>query len=317
MRFKVPGRGRLGPIGLVLLAVVLIVIVSQFRADIPLWQLKKKYAPEPSRFIDVAGMRVHLRDEGLGYPVLLLHGMFASLHCWDGWADTLKADYRVIRVDLPGFGLTGPRPGGDYRPVRDTEFIAALVDTLGLERFVIVGNSFGGQVAWHFTLAHPERVTGLVLVNAAGHPRPDTPLIFTLARLPLLGRLLTSFSPRWLIEQNIREVYSNDSLITPALVDRYHDMVLRAGNRQATWARINTDFTDLTDRLGEIRVPTLVLWGADDRWIPVEYAERFVQDIPGARAVIYPNVGHVPMEEQPELSSRDMRRFLSDITSGD
>ncbi len=317
MRLKLPGSLKPVHLALILEAAVIILIISQYRADIPLWKLTKKYAPEPSRFIEVAGMNVHLRDEGQGTPVLLLHGLFASLHCWDGWTEALKEDYRVIRVDLPGFGLTGPRPDGDYRSGRDTDFILALVDTLGLERFVIVGNSFGGQVAWHFTLAHPERVAGLVLVDAAGHPRTDIPFIFTLVRIPLLGRLLMSFTPRWLIEQNIREVYSNNDLITPALVDRYHDMTLRAGNRKASWARINTGFDDLTDRLGEIEAPTLVLWGADDRWIPVKYAERFVMEIAGARAVIYPDVGHVPMEEQPEISSRGLRQFLSEISSGD
>ncbi|MEE9464795.1 MAG: alpha/beta hydrolase [Candidatus Neomarinimicrobiota bacterium] len=316
MRFKVPGLGTPVQIGLILVAMVLVLVVSQFRSDIPLSQLTERYAPEPSRFIDVAGMSVHLRDEGTGQPVLLLHGMFASLHVWDRWTATLYEEYRVIRVDLPGHGLTGPRPDGNYRSVRDTDFILALVDTLGLERFVIVGNSFGGQVAWHFTLAYPERVAGLVLVNAAGHPPSDIPFIFTLPRAPLFGRLMMSFTPRWLIEQNMREVFSNDALITPAMVERYHHMVLRAGNRKASWHRINTDFTDLTDRLGEIQAPTLVLWGEDDLWIPVEYAERFVRDITGARAVIYPDVGHAPMEEQPELSSRDLVQFLSDITSG-
>ncbi len=148
-------------------------VALNWAPDRPVAELEARWAPPPSTFIDLAGMRVHLRDEGIRddpVPIVLLHGTSASLHTWDGWVAALAAERRVIRFDLPGFGLTGPTPDGDYRIERYVEFVAAMLDALGVEHCVLVGNSFGGTVAWQTALALPPgRVQKLVLVDAAGY----------------------------------------------------------------------------------------------------------------------------------------------------
>jgi pimeloyl-ACP methyl ester carboxylesterase len=279
--------------------------------DIPVERLAARYAGEASRFAEVDGMHVHFRDEGTGPVLVLLHGTGASLHTWDGWAEALTDSFRVVRMDLPGFGLTGPHPTHDYTLDAYVGFLARFMDARGVERFALAGNSLGGHIAWRFALAHPERVEKLVLVDPAG-ARSDTPpsLAFRLARTPGVARVLAWVTPRSFIERNLREVYGDPERISPEVVDRYHALTRRAGNRDAFIARARHAEESRIDELRGLHTPTLLQWGALDRWIPVEQAEAFRAVLPHAELIVYPEAGHIPMEEIPAQTAADARAFL-------
>lgn len=288
-----------------------------YEPDMPAAELDTRYTNSASRFTEVSGLRVHYRDEGQGPPVLLLHGMASSLHTWDGWADALQAEFRVIRLDLPGFGLTGPRPDGDYSIERDLEFLDAFAKQLGLDSFHLGGNSLGGLIAWRYALTRPQRVRRLILVDAAGYPRSPpspAPFVIRLARLPVISRLLTLTAPRSIYRRSVFEVYGDPAKVTDAVVERYYELSLRPGNRQAFVDRARALFT-VADEHGPapatIRQPTLVIWGAADRWIPLGDGEAFAGDIPNAELAVFPGAGHVPMEEIPLPTAAAARRFLA------
>lgn len=285
--------------------------------DRPVEALKARWAPWPSRFIEVEGMSVHLRDEGPrtdGTPLVLLHGTSASLHTWEGWVDALKGERRVIRIDLPGFGLTGPAPDGDYHLARYSRFVGALLDDLGLKQVVLAGNSFGGQVAWKFAADAPDRVARLVLVDAAGYPyRPESvPLAFRMARIPVLEPLMTHTLPRSMVESSVRNVYGDPARVTPELVDRYHELALREGNRGALVQRFRqSPGGEFTEQIPRIKAPTLILWGGLDRLIPLENGQRFAREITGSQLVVFDALGHVPHEEDPITTVAAVKRFLA------
>jgi pimeloyl-ACP methyl ester carboxylesterase len=294
-------------------------VIATWAPDQPVDTLKAHWARPPSRFIEIDGLQVHIRDEGPHddpAPIVLLHGTSASLHTWEGWAQALRAKRRVIRFDLPGFALTGPNRENDYSTQAYVRFVRGVVDKLGVERFVVAGNSLGGQIAWSTAAAMPHRVQQLILVDASGYPTesfvnpPSVPLGFRIARTPGL-RLLAQYTlPRGVVEHSVRNVYGDPSKVTPQLVDLYVDMTLRAGNRQALGRRLEQGYTADLAQLKQIKAPTLVLWGGKDRLLPVEVAHRFVRDIPGARLVIFDNLGHVPQEEDPARTVAEVRRFL-------
>jgi len=301
--------------GLVVLVIVA-TVATYWAPDQPVSTLEPRWAQPPSQFLDVAGLRTHLRDEGPRddpTPIVLLHGTSDSLHTWGGWTDVLARERRVIRVDMPGFGLTGPARGGDYRIERYVEFVAALLDALGVRQCVLAGNSFGGWVAWETALAHPGRVQALVLVDSAGYPleSQSVPIGFRIAQVPLLNRLMQFTLPRGLIESSVKNTYGDPSLVTGELVDRYFELTLREGNRQALAERFAAGrWAADTARIRQLTLPTLILWGGRDRLIPPEYATRFHRDIGGSRLVMFPGLGHVPQEEDPEATVAAVRDFL-------
>ncbi len=280
--------------------------------------LKARWATAPSQFIALQGMQVHLRDEGPRNdpePIVLIHGTSASLHTWDGWTEALKGQRRIIRMDLPGFGLTGPAPDGDYRMERYADFIAALMDQLGVRRAVLAGNSLGGGIAWHTAVRHPERVSRLVLVDATGYPLQSTsvPLGFRLAQIDWLQPLMSQLLPRRMIAASVRNVYANPNKVTPELVDRYYELTLRAGNRVSLSQRLKLRETDeqYAGLIKTIRQPTLILWGAQDQLITEPSGQRFHQDIPGSQYVVFDGLGHVPQEEDPTRSVLPVLKFLA------
>ena len=196
---------------LALVALTGVGVALSWAPDRPVETLTARWAPLPSQFVPLQGMQVHLRDEGPRddpEPIVLIHGTSASLHTWDGWTDALKGQRRVIRMDLPGFGLTGPAPDGDYSMTRYADFIAALLDQLGVRRAVLAGNSLGGGVAWRTAVQHPERVSRLVLVDASGYPLQSTsvPLGFRLAQIEWLKPVMSRLLPRRMIESSVRRV---------------------------------------------------------------------------------------------------------------
>jgi pimeloyl-ACP methyl ester carboxylesterase len=303
---------RVGFCVLAVLAVVVVLAAWQWKGDLPLGELKARWAPPPSRFIDVDGMSVHYRDEGVGPPVLLLHGTGASLYTWNAWAAVLSSSHRVVRLDLPAFGLTGPRPDRDYTMGTYVEFLDRFAARLGLDSFALAGNSFGGTLAWRFAAAHPAEVTQLVLVDAGGYPgKTKRLLVFRLGGLPILRQLLAHMDPRLLVERTIRQAYGDPARVTPELIERSYELVLRPGNREAFGAETSVPFEDRTALLANLRVPTLVMWGDRDALIPVSDAQRFAADIPGARVRVYEGLGHLPMEEDGARTALDVSEFLA------
>jgi pimeloyl-ACP methyl ester carboxylesterase len=295
--------------------------------DQPVEALISKWAPPPSQFVDVAGMSVHLRDEGRRddpAPVLLLHGTSSSLHTWDGWTSQLAGTRRVVRFDLPGFGLTGPVPDGNYTIENYARVTIAVMDKLGIRRAVLGGNSMGGYVAWATAVLYPDRVAALALVDSAGYPfeSESVPIGFRIARTPVVNRLMEDVLPRRIVESSVRNVYGDPSKVTPELVDRYFDLLTRAGNRGALARRFEqTEPGALSRRISELHMPALILWGGRDRLIPPALAERFHREIKGSELVIFDALGHVPHEEDPEATVAAFARFLSrlpreDATSG-
>lgn len=299
----------------------LAIVVAGFVAvnwapDRPVEELKARWAPPPSAFVPLGGMQVHVRDEGRRddpVPIVLLHGTSASLHTWDGWVRALENQRRVIRVDMPGFGLTGPTPDGDYTIEAYTRFAIAVLDHFGLQHCVMAGNSFGGWVAWETALAQPGRVDALILVDSAGYAiqSESVPIGFRVAKIPVLNRIMDVTLPRSLVASSVRNVYGDPSKVTPELVDRYYEITLREGNRASLVQRFAQAPLGIDEaRIRELKVPTLILWGGRDRLIPLEYGALFNRDIAGSRLVVFDDLGHVPQEEDPARTVATVKDFL-------
>lgn len=309
-----------------LLALVIVVAVYvgvHWAPDKPVSELTGRWATPPSTFVSVMGMQVHVRDETgdaadpEALPIVLLHGTSDSLHTWGGWAEVLRQERRVVRFDLPGFGLTGPFPDDDYRMAHYTRFVLAMLDALDIPRAVIAGNSFGGHVAWEVAYAAPERVSALVLVDAAGYlfETESMPIGFRIAQLPVLNRVMNHVLPRGMVESSVRNVYADPDKVTPALVDRYYDLTLREGNRAALSARFREarGTEDAAERLATLTMPALIIWGEQDRLITPESATRFARDLPNNTLALFPDLGHVPQEEDPAATVAAVQRFLAEL----
>ena len=280
------------------------------------WQLAN------SEFIDIDGMQVHIvrstkcANSASVKTIVLLHGTSASLHTWQGWTEALSAEYCVVSMDLPGFGLTGPfvNKTTEYTSANYASFVIEVLDKLNLDKVILAGNSLGGKIAWRMAALYPERVSKLILVNAVGYPATpkSIPIGFRLASYPALKPILRNILPRNVVKKSILSVYADDSKVDDALVDRYYDLSLRAGNRSALSDRLR-EFDNVEDQaqIKQLALPTLIMWGAKDDLIPVENAELFHRDIANSQLQIFDNLGHVPHEEDPVTSVAVVKAFLA------
>ena len=274
--------------------------------------LEARYAQAPSTFIEVEGVRVHLRDTGPrdAPVVILLHGFGSSLHTWEAWSQVLEARHRVIRYDQSGAGLTGVDPTGDYSDARGMRVLLALMDRLGVERADLVGHSMGGRVAWRFAALHPERVRKLVLVSPDGFASHGIEYNKAPA-VPMLFRLVKYVMPRPLFRPNVAAAYGDPSLLTDAVVQRYYDLMRAPGVRAALVARgEQLVLPEPLPILRTIRAPTLLLWGEKDAMIPIDNAADYLAALPDARLKPLPGIGHVPQEEVPVASVQLVAEFL-------
>jgi pimeloyl-ACP methyl ester carboxylesterase len=276
--------------------------------------LEAEYAQPPSQFIQVAGMRMHVRDTGpRNAPVvILLHGLGSSLHTWEPWAQTLSARFRVIRYDMPGFGLTGADPTGDYTDARSVVVLAALMDALGVPRASLVGNSMGGKLAWQFAAEHPDRVDKLVLISPDGYASPGFEYGKT-PEVPVVARLLPYTLPAFMLRANLVPAYGDKTRLTEATVKRYRDMMLAPGVRRALLQRTAQVMLEPPEpRLRRIQAPTLLVWGEKDALIPFSNAQDYLGVMHNARLVSFPDLGHVPQEEDPARSLVPVEAFLAE-----
>jgi len=263
--------------------------------EIPRAVLKAKYASPPSKFVVLAdGTRVHYRDRGpRNAPVLLLlHGFSGTLFVWEPWSRALSDRLRVVSLDLPGHGLTGAVPSDDYSQSAMAECVEAFADKLGITRFAIAGNSMGGGVAARFAELHPDRVTHLILIDAAGartDTRPRLHLAYMAAYTPVV-----------------------DKIFLHGVLGRLPDLARMKGTPRALLAHFRLpDDTYVWDHVGAVKAPTLILWGKDDNTIPLPAAHAWQRAIPGSRLIVYPGAGHVSMADEPVKSAADVRAFLA------
>jgi len=245
--------------------------------------------------------------------VLLLHGFGASLQAWDDWAPALEKNLRVLRIDIPGFGLSGPAVNKDYSDAADVARVIALLDQLGVQQVIMAGHSMGGRIAWNLTAAHPERVSKLVLLSPDGFPDPNAKSDKTYEVPALLGLMQYSL-PQWALRMGgVTPAFADDSQLTPQMMQRYHDMMLAPGVRTALLERMRqTRNSDPVARLQSITVPTLLIWGEKDAFIPVGNAQDYLKAMPQAKLVTLPGVGHVLHEEAPQASVQVVLDFLSE-----
>lgn len=306
-----------------ILAVVAAVLVIAFLLlrvpDTDPAAMRAKYGGPPSQFVALpGGPTVHYRDEGprTAPAIVLLHGSNADLHTWQPWVDRLKTRYRVIRFDQRGHGLTGAAPGG-YDADAFAADIGKFADAFKLERFVLGGNSMGGANAARYAMLHPERLAGLVLIDAGGAPvkrEGGGNLAFTVLRLPVIGPLASQLAHRSLVERSLRQSVTNQAVVTDAAIDRYWELARLPENRVATRERFSQPWTQFTaEQVARIAVPTLVMWGEEDSLIPFAAADWFMDHLPNARLVSYKVTGHLPMEELPDQSAADLERFVDGL----
>jgi pimeloyl-ACP methyl ester carboxylesterase len=315
---------------LMALVILCAALAASWTPDRSAESLKARWAPagSASQFIDVRGMQVHVRDEGPrtgDEPIVLLHGIGDSLHTWDGWVRELTKTRRVIRFDYPGHGLSGPYQGAwleggeSYEMVKDARFVVATLDALGVTQPIVLGgNSLGAQISWetadYLQASQPKRVARLILVDSTGYPFESSavPMAFTLGRIEALSPLLENTLPRFMVASSLRDTYGDKSKVTPALVDRYQELTLREGNRRAFGLRMRVDLAASPERIKNIKQPTLLLWGGQDRLIPPSHAKRFAKDIAGSKLVVFDALGHLPHEEEPMQTVATAQAFLAD-----
>ena len=304
--------GRILTYGLILLGVVIAgVLAWLYTPDEQRAVLVAKYAQPPSFFLDVDGVRLHVRDTGprAAPAVILLHGFGASLQTWEDWARDLQSDHRVIRYDLPGFGLTGADPSGDYTDARSIAVFLALLDRLGVARSSLVGNSMGGRIAWTLAALHPERVDKLVLVSPDGFASQK--LQYGVApEVPLMVRALPYVLPSFMLRASLAPAYTNPAVITPALLARYRDMMLAPGVRRAIVQRMGQQvLVDPVPLLRRVEAPTLLMWGEMDAMIPFANSADYLRALPHGTLAALPGIGHLPQEEAPATVGL-LREFL-------
>ncbi len=303
---------------LILLAVIVIAVFAWMLRPADTSEIEARYMTGEDRYVEAAGQRWRVRETGPedAPAIVLIHGFSHSLESFDGWADELDGDHRVIRFDLPGHALSAPREDGAYTVDDTVGQVAALLNEIAPPRFVIGGNSLGGLVAWRYAAERPERVAALVLVSPGGFPNlgvGDEP-----ADVPGAVEAYLRFAPRPGVAQATAALYGDASRLDDARIDRIADLMKTEGTAQALIDRVSV-FTlpDPEPDLARIEAPALIVWGGRDAMIPSAHAARFEAAMPDARALVYPGLGHMAMEEDPETTARDLRAFLDEVSGRD
>ncbi len=300
--------------------IAIVLTATLFFAALYLWtpdksksELEKIYSSPKNAYINALGVNIHYQDTGPSknpIPILFLHGFGASLQTWDTWSQSLSNEYRVISVDLPGFGLTGEDPSGIYTDERSVEVLEAFLKALQISKVVLVGNSMGGKFAWQFTARYPNQVAKLVLISPDGYASPGIEY-GKKTEIPAIAQLYRYFFSKTFLAMNLEPAYANPKTLNDDLVNRYYDLMLAPGVRGAILARMQqTVLKDPVPSLTNIQVPTLLIWGEKDAFIPISNSNDYLKVMPNVKRVSLPNIGHLPQEEQPTIGLAALKEFL-------
>jgi len=288
--------------------------------DIPVETLKAQYCDERSSFVTIDGLEVHYQDLGptdAGVvdrpPLLLIHGLMSSLHCWSEWIPSLSCNRRVVALDIPPFAITGPHPKGMLDEETYMNFMMKFVDAVGLDEFITVGNSLGGYLSWRLAAEAPGRVRAVGLLNPAGGT-DKRPLALFAFKIPLVRQAYQSITPKAAVLAGTAALFGDSRRLDPSSLQRVRDLILREGTRTAI--QENLRFMQMPDpaRLAEVRCPVFLQWGEADTVLPLrDNLSGFAAQVRDLRLRTYPEVGHMPMEEIPAQSLADFQWFLDEI----
>jgi pimeloyl-ACP methyl ester carboxylesterase len=305
-------------LGVIALIGVLLIIGAVIYRDTPVAEVEAKWATPPSQFVEIDGVRMHYRDEGAGPVVVLLHANYSSLFMWEPWVVALRERYRVIRLDLPAHGLTGPEPSGNYTLERIQQLFEKFVDEKGLERFTVVGTSIGGTVAMRYTADHSERIERLVLISP-GSLEPRVRGRTTPANVPKAADLLGYILPKSFTRFMLTNDYGDPERVTDAVVDEWYEMWMREGNRLAMLNLLRQYVSGgVEDKIRAVSVPVLLIWGGKNKRVPLALAyetKDLLVNSPEVRLEVLPGIGHMLVQEAPEASSQLIRRYLDDVSA--
>jgi len=276
--------------------------------------LERRYTNEYSKFVKVNGYNIHYQDRGQGDTVILMHGIFSSLQTWDGWIEELSKNYRVIALDMPGFGLTGgPAELDDFDEEHALDAFSHFMNKLNLKSASLAGNSLGGYIAARYAAQNPDRIDKLILLDPFGYPQ-DTPWILSIGTFPPVAFVGNYIQPAWMVALNVAWVYGDSSCVSQEDYMRYVHMNLRPGAKPLyvkTLKMIEARAENFDPPpFNRITAETLLMWGEDDAWVPLELAEKWMADIPKTKLIVYPTAGHIPMEELPAETAKDAALFL-------
>ncbi len=285
-----------------ILGLLVLLFIIYFQPDRSLEELKPLYVNQASQFMPLMGMNVHYRDQGNpsdSVPLVLIHGTSSSLHTFEGVVKNIHKNRRVITLDMPAFGLTGPNPTNTYSFKYYSQFLDSFLTKLQIPLCDIGGNSLGGGIAWQFTTCFPDKVRKLILINSTGYPVMNAKgsIGFKIASTPVINNVMLFITPKALVKASLKGIYQDPNIINQEQINRFHDMAIAQGNRKALLAIFKNGLEQEPAKIKTIQKPTLIIWGEKDGLIPVQNAYLFNQDIKGSQLAILPNIGHVPMEE--------------------
>jgi len=295
-----------------LAALLLLLLVLMWTPDRDRATLEAQYLESPADLVTVIDTTLHVRDTGprSAHAVLMLHGLGASLHTWEPWAEAMQSQYRVLRLDMPGAGLSPPDARNDYSDERMISLITALMDERGLRTIDLIGHSMGGRIAWRFAAAQPQRLRKLVLVAPDGFASPGFEYKQA-PEVPVAMEAMRYLLPEFLFRANVEASYADPDRLTEANMQRYYDLVLAPGNRAALLERTRqTRLQPPPPILQTITTPTLLVWGTQDMMIPFANAEDYLKHLPNAELASFDNLGHVPHEEMPQQVLPAVEKFL-------
>jgi pimeloyl-ACP methyl ester carboxylesterase len=268
-------------------------------------------------FVKVGSLRYHYTEyPGAGRDIVFLHGFASSTYSWDKVAPVLnRLGYHIFALDMKGFGWSDKPAGAAYDPLTLTREVNQWMEAMGLRKVVLCGNSLGGGISTLIAILHPERAERVILIDAAAY-NTKYPLIMKMANLPLSGEASKLFFSRWVVRQTLSEVYYHRDWITEDQVDAYYDRSRTENGLEAQIAVVRAmKFSQVeryVNRIPEIKARTLIIWGREDRWIPLSSAYRFNREIRGSSLVVIPACGHMPQEERPDVTAWLIDTFVRD-----
>ena len=300
-------------LGIVLLFYSMIKLDIRYPSDISKESIEAKYLLESSDFIEIDGVNIHFAIDGRGPDLLLLHANYANLIDWNPWVDQLKKHFRVIRIDIPGHGLTEADPSNDYSMQRTVFLLENFLNELKIDTLSIAGASLGGTTSLHYASQNPEKIDNLILVSPGalnprvrGRTEPVT--------LPKPFEIIAYITPKIITETLLKGGFGDPNNVTDQLIKRWHDLLLREGQRDAQIARVNQYVSGDIDRvLSEVRAPALIMWGKKNNVVPVDLAYEMKDMMKNSlriEMIIYESGGHQLVQELGIQTGKDALEYL-------